>query len=82
MAYRNQVQAADVAFRDLGITLHVREGDKRADLDGAVTSMTRDAVAGVLVVGGTMVYANRSGLAERARNHGLPTMGGDSLYGG
>ena len=80
VASRSSVKAADAASRGLGMSLHVREVGKPADLDGAFTSMTREAVAGVLAVGGTMVYANRTLLAEQARKHRLPTLGGDSLY--
>jgi putative ABC transport system substrate-binding protein len=80
MAYRSHVEAANGAARGLGMNLHVREVGKPSDLDGALTSMKSDAVAGILVVGGTMFYANRAVLAERARKHGLPTMGGDHLY--
>ena len=79
-AYRRSLKEAEAASRGLGVSLHVREVGSPADLDGAFMSMTKDSVAAVLVVGGTMVYANRAVLAERARKYGLPTMGGDSLY--
>ncbi len=79
-ARRRYLEEAERVSRGLGMSLHLREVSIAADLDGAFLSMTKDAVGAVFVVGGTMLYANRAVLAERALQHRLPTMGGDSLY--
>ena len=75
VAYRSHVEMADGAARGLGMSLHVREMGKPSDLDGALTSMKSDAVAGILVVGGTMFYAIELSWPSERESTGYPRWG-------
>ncbi len=66
-SYPSLLREAESAAQALGVRLqplvHARSP---ADLDGAFGTLAKHGAQAVLIVGGTMLYANRGQLAERA----------------
>jgi putative ABC transport system substrate-binding protein len=74
-SYPRLTQQAEAAARGLGLRLYTTiPVQNPADLDVAFTALTRQGADTVLVVGGTMLYANRRQLAEHALKARLPMM--------
>ena len=73
-SYRQTVREAESAARTLGMQLRLHEVSSPGELSGAFTTMKREGVGAVLVVGGSMLYANRAELAGRAVDSRLPVM--------
>jgi putative ABC transport system substrate-binding protein len=75
-SYQESLKEAEGAARSLGLQLRLYEVGTPNQLDGAFATMARDHAGAVFLVGGTMLYANRRGLAERALKSRLPMMCG------
>jgi putative ABC transport system substrate-binding protein len=78
-SYRRVVKETALAARTLGVKLRVHEVSEPSQLNGAFATMTKERTGAVLAVGGTMFYANRVELAERALKSRLPMMCGERL---
>jgi putative ABC transport system substrate-binding protein len=74
--YRQSVRAAEVAARTLGMQLRSREVRHPSELNEAFVAIKKEAAGAVVIVGGTMFYANRGGLAEQALKSRLPMVCG------
>jgi putative tryptophan/tyrosine transport system substrate-binding protein len=75
-SYREGVKEIQTAARTLGIQLRVHEVSNPSELNGAFTAIAKERVGAVIHVGGTMLYANRAEVAERALRNHLPMMCG------
>jgi putative ABC transport system substrate-binding protein len=75
-SYRQGLKETESAARMLGIQPRVHEISNPAELSGAFATSTKERVGAVFLVGGTMFYANRAELAERALKNRLPMMCG------
>ena len=75
-SYRQALKEIQVAARLLGIQLRVHEVSHAGELNSAFASITKERVGAVFLIGGTMFYANRAGLAEHALKRHLPMMCG------
>jgi putative ABC transport system substrate-binding protein len=69
-----------VAAQHLGIQLHVLEARGPEEFDAAFAVMSKDGLAGVLVVTDPIYVSNRARLAELALKHRLPSMHGVRAY--
>ena len=72
---RTETNEAEAAAQALGIRLEplvVIHGPE--ELESAFARTRRDSTQGILVVGGTMLFANRVQLADRALNSRVPMM--------
>jgi putative ABC transport system substrate-binding protein len=76
-SYRQGVKETEVAARTLGIRLRVHVVSNPSELNGAFVTMTKERAGAVFGIGGTMLYANRAELAERALMNRLPMMCGE-----
>ena len=74
--YRQTAAEAETAARVLGIQLRRMEVSNPSELDGAFATIAGRRPSAVFVPGGTMVYANRTRLAEYALKRHLPMMCG------
>ncbi len=73
LAQRVETKETEAAARALGVRLQpMVEVRDPGELDAAFVRIARDGARGVFVVGGTMFYANRARLAERALKNHLP----------
>src|SRR5713101_4253649 len=73
--YHSVAREAESAARALGVRLHpLVEARSPGDLNGLFGTITRQGVGAVLIVGGTMLYANRVQVAEHALKSRLPMM--------
>ena len=69
------LRETQIAAQTLGIRVAPRVDVSRPTaLADAFATMTRERATGVFIVGGTMLYANRTRLAELAVTNRLPTM--------
>jgi putative ABC transport system substrate-binding protein len=74
---RIEVEFADAAARKLGIQLEpVVEISDAGDIAAAFTAINRAGADAVLMIGGTMFFANRIKVAAAARERSLPMMCG------
>jgi len=72
---QRETKEAEALARSLGVSLRsVVEVQNSGELDEAFARVARAGAHGVLVVGGTMFYANRVRLAEKALKSHLPMM--------
>ena len=78
--YRQTVKEAEAAAHMLRMQLRSYEVKSPSALNAAFAAMKKDAVAAGFVVGGTMLYANRAEVAERALKHQLPMVCGPREY--
>jgi putative ABC transport system substrate-binding protein len=74
--YRQSVREAEVAARTLGLQLRSRELSSPGALNEAFAAMKTEAAGAVVMVGGTMFYANREDMAEQALKRRLPMVCG------
>jgi ABC-type uncharacterized transport system substrate-binding protein len=74
--YRQSVREAEVAARTLGLQLRSREVSSPGALNEAFAAMKTEAAGAVVMVGGTMFYANRGDMAEQALKRRLPMVCG------
>jgi putative ABC transport system substrate-binding protein len=72
--YRQTRLAAETAARSLGVQLQVHEVSGPGDLSAAFANMSRQGAHATLVPSGTMLYANRSQVADLAQKRRLPTI--------
>src|SRR5215467_11346937 len=71
----------ETAAQTLGMRLIPRVEVSRPEaLAGAFATMTRERAMAVFVIGGTMLYANRTRLGELATTNHLPTMCGPQPF--
>jgi putative ABC transport system substrate-binding protein len=71
---KDQLKAADVAARALGVRLQVVEARGPADFDRAFSDMTRARAGALTVVGGGMFFNERRRLVDLAAKHRLPVV--------
>ena len=74
LSYRQAIKDAVAAARLLGLQMRIHEVGKPSELREALVSMSNEITEAVLVGGGTMLYANRERLAERALESHWPMM--------
>jgi putative ABC transport system substrate-binding protein len=72
--YKQTRLAAEAAARSLGVQLQVHEVSGPSDLNASFASMSRQGAGATLVPSGTMLYANRTQVAEQAQKRRLPTI--------
>ena len=73
--YHSVAREAESAARTLGVRLYpLVEARSPGDLNGLFGTLTKQGVGAVLIVGGTMLYANRVQVAEHALKNRLPMM--------
>jgi putative ABC transport system substrate-binding protein len=64
----------------LGLQLRVLEARRPDDFDGAFAAMSKEGLAGLLVVTDPMFISNRTRLAELALKHHMPSIHGVRAY--
>jgi putative tryptophan/tyrosine transport system substrate-binding protein len=70
----------DVAAQRLGMQLRMLEAHGPKEFEAAFAAMSKDGLAGVLVVADSMFLSNRERLAELALQHRLPSIHGIRAY--
>jgi putative ABC transport system substrate-binding protein len=73
-SHRPAADALAAAAPKLGVALHMVPVQTVDDFDRAFTTMAREHVSGVFVIGSAFTFAHRTRLAELALKHRLPTM--------
>jgi len=68
------LEAAAVGGEKLGVELHMVPAQTVEEFDVAFSTMTRERVGGLLVVGAPLFISHRARLAELALKHRLPAM--------
>ena len=76
LGYRQAATEAEAAARTLGVQSRLYTVSKRSELNGIFATIAREGAAAVLLIGGTMFYANRAGLGELALKNRLPMLCG------
>jgi putative tryptophan/tyrosine transport system substrate-binding protein len=76
-SHRPAMHAVEAAGEKLGVQLVVVPARTVDDFEGAFSTMSRERVAGILVVASPLTYSQRAPLAELALKHRLPGMFGD-----
>jgi putative ABC transport system substrate-binding protein len=71
---KDQLKAADVAARALGVRLQVVEARGPADIDRAFSDMTRARTGALTVLTGTMFFTERRRLVDLAAKNRLPAV--------
>jgi putative ABC transport system substrate-binding protein len=75
-SHRRAMPAVEAAGEKLGVQLVVVPARTVDDFEGAFSTMSRERVAGILVVASPLAYSQRVPLAELALKHRLPGMFG------
>jgi putative ABC transport system substrate-binding protein len=75
-SHRPALHAVEAAGEKLGVRLVVVPARTADDFEGAFQTMSRERVAGILVVASPLAYSQRAPLAELALKHRLPGMFG------
>ena len=65
----------EAAARGLSVQLQPMKVRSDADLDRALATVTREHAGAVIILRGTVLYANRARITQFAAKHRLPTMG-------
>ena len=75
-SHRPALHAVEAAGQKLGVRLVAVPARTADDFEGAFQIMSRERVAGILVVASPLAYSQRAPLAELALKHRLPGMFG------
>jgi putative ABC transport system substrate-binding protein len=70
-----ELKGTEVAARALGVQLQVAEAHSSGELDRAFAAIVRERVAAIVVLPGTVLFANRARIGQLAAKHRLPTSG-------
>jgi putative tryptophan/tyrosine transport system substrate-binding protein len=70
-----ELKGTEVAARALGVQLQVAEAQSSGELDRAFAAIVRERVAAIVVLPGTVLFANRARIGQLAAKHRLPTSG-------
>ena len=68
------LREAEIAARSLKVKLHVLEARNPIDFRSAFSAMAKDRAGALIVLSSTMLFAERSRIAELAAQIGLPAM--------
>jgi len=68
------LREAEIAARSLKVKLHVLEARNPIDFASAFSAMAKDRAGALIVLSSTMLFAERSRIAELAAQIGLPAM--------
>jgi putative tryptophan/tyrosine transport system substrate-binding protein len=75
-SHRRAMPAVEAAGEKLGVRLVVAPAGTVDDFEGAFSTMSRERVAGILVVASPLTYSQRASIAELALKYRLPGMFG------
>lgn len=77
---RPMLKEAELAARTIGVQLQKYEARVPDDFEGAFSAMTRDRAEGVIILGSSMFFAERSRIAGLAVQSRLPTISGATEF--